>query len=170
MTDQLFLTEIDHLENLLFAYALRLTRNYEDARDLVQETTLRAYKNRHTFREGTNFKSWVTTIMRNTYINRYRKMQKRKDVNASVDNFLYAVENKAATANGGEARMHFQELKDKLALVKEIYRVPFLMFYRGYEYREISAHLNIPVGTVKSRIYLARKRLKQLIGERPVAV
>ena len=170
MTNQQFLSEINRLDNILFSFALRLTRNYEDAKDLMQETTLRAYKHRDKFAEGTNFKSWSSTIMRNTYINRYRKQKNRKHVNESVDNFLYAVENKAAAANGGEAKIHFQELQDKLALVKEIYRVPFLMFYRGYEYREIAGHLNIPVGTVKSRIFLARKRLKFLIGERPVAV
>jgi len=170
MTNQQFVTEMDRLENLLFSFALRLTRNYEDAQDLMQETTLRAYKHRDKFAIGTNFKSWSSTIMRNTYINRYRKMKNRRHVNEPVENFLYAVENKAATANGGEAKMNMQELQGKLALINEIYRVPFLMFYRGYEYREIAGHLNIPIGTVKSRIFLARKKLKALIGERPVAV
>ena len=170
MTNQQFVSEIDRLENLLFAFALRLTRNYEDAQDLMQETTLRAYKHRDKFAEGTNFKSWTSTIMRNTYINRYRKMKNRKHVNEPVENFLFAVENKAATANGGEAKIHFQELQHKLTLIKEIYRVPFLMFYRGYEYQEISRHLGIPIGTVKSRIFLARKKLKAVIGERPIAV
>lgn len=169
MTNQLFLSEMNRLDNLLFAFALKLTRNYEDARDLMQETTLRAYKARDRFIPGTNFKSWTSTIMRNTYINRYRKQKNRKHVNASVDDFLYAVENKAAVANGGEARIHFQELTAKLNQVREIYRVPFLMFYQGYEYKEIAGHLGIPVGTVKSRIFLARKHLKQLIGERPAA-
>ena len=170
MTNQQFVTEIDQLENILFSFALRLTRNYEDAQDLVQETTFRAYKHRNSFAMGTNFKGWLSTIMRNTYINRYRKMKNRKQVSEPVENYLYAVENKSATANGGEANMHLQELQRKLGLINEIYRVPFLMFYRGYEYKEISRHLNIPVGTVKSRIFLARKKLKAIIGERPVAV
>lgn len=170
MTNQQFMAEMGRLENILFAFALRLTRNYEDAQDLVQETNFRAYKHRDKFTMGTNFKSWSTTIMRNTYINRYRKQKNRKHVNEPVENFLYAVENKAATANGGEAKIHLQELQSKLGLINEIYRVPFLMFYRGYEYKEISAHLGIPIGTVKSRIFLARKKLKALIGARPVAV
>jgi RNA polymerase sigma-70 factor (ECF subfamily) len=170
MTNQQFVAEMSRLENILFAFALRLTRNYEDAQDLVQETTFRAYKHRDKFTIGTNFKSWSSTIMRNTYINRYRKMKNRKHVNEPVENFLYAVENKAATANGGEAKIHLQELQGKLAMINEIYRVPFLMFYRGYEYKEIAEHLNIPVGTVKSRIFLARKKLKAIIGKRPVAV
>ncbi len=170
MTNQQFMAEMGRLENILFAFALKLTRNYEDAQDLVQETNFRAYKHRDKFTIGTNFKSWSTTIMRNTYINRYRKQKNRKHVNEPVENFLYAVENKAATANGGEAKIHLQELQAKLGLINEIYRVPFLMFYRGYEYKEISAHLGIPIGTVKSRIFLARKKLKALIGARPVAV
>jgi len=170
MTNQQFMSEMDRFENLLFAFALRLTRNYEDAQDLMQETILRAYKHREKFVLGTNFKSWSSTIMRNTYINRYRKQKNRRHVNEPVENMLFAVENKGAIANGGEAKISLEELQGKLHQVNEIYRVPFLMFYRGYEYKEIAGYLNIPIGTVKSRIFLARKKLKGLIGERPVAV
>lgn len=170
MTNQQFMAEMGRLENLLFSFALRLTHNQEDAKDLMQETILRAYKHRDKFVIGTNFKSWSSTIMRNTYINRYRKQKNRKHVNEPLENFLYAVENKAAIANGGEAKMNMDELKAKLGQLNKLYSVPFLMFYRGYEYKEIAGYLNIPVGTVKSRIFLARKKLKALIGERPVAV
>lgn len=170
MTNQQFMSEMDRLENILFSFALRLTRNYEDAQDLMQETVFRAYKHRDKFAMGTNFKSWSSTIMRNTYINRYRKMKSRKHVNEPVESFLFAVENKSAIANGGEMNMRMEELEDKLRKISEIYSVPFLMFYRGYEYKEIASYLNIPIGTVKSRIFLARKKLKALIGERPAAV
>ncbi|MEL7160527.1 MAG: RNA polymerase sigma factor [Bacteroidota bacterium] len=170
MTNQQFLAEMNRLENLLFSFALRLTRNKEDARDLMQETIFRAYKHRQKFEVGTNFKSWASTIMRNTYINRYRKQKNRRHVNEPVESFLYAVENKGAIANGGDAKMNMEELQGKLRQLNELYSVPFLMFYRGYEYKEIAGYLNIPIGTVKSRIFLARKKLKALIGERPVAV
>lgn len=170
MTNQQFLSEMDRLENILFSFAIRLTRNYEDAQDLMQETMLRAYKHREKFVMGTNFKSWASTIMRNTYINRYRKMKNRRHVNESVENMLYAVESSNAIANGGESNMRMKELERKLKQVDKLYSVPFLMFYRGYEYKEIAGYLNIPIGTVKSRIFLARKKLKALIGERPVAV
>ncbi|MBC6994421.1 RNA polymerase sigma factor [Neolewinella lacunae] len=170
MTNQQFLSEMDRLENLLFSFALRLTRNYEDAQDLMQETKLRAYKHRDKFATGTNFKSWTSTIMRNTYINRYRKMKNRRHVNEPVEDMLYAAENRGSITNGGEAKMNMEELQSKLRQINEIYSVPFLMFYRGYEYSEISGYLNIPIGTVKSRIFLARKKLKALIGERPMAV
>ncbi len=170
MTNQQFLSEMDRLENILFSFAIRLTRNYEDAQDLMQETMLRAYKHREKFVVGTNFKSWASTIMRNTYINRYRKMKNRQHVNEPVENMLYAVENGNAIANGGESNMRMKELERKLQQVNKLYSVPFLMFYRGYEYKEIAGYLNIPIGTVKSRIFLARKKLKALIGERPIAV
>lgn len=169
MTNAQFLTQFNVVERILFAYALRLTKTYEDAEDLMQETRLRAYKHRDRFAVGTNFKGWTTTIMRNAYINRYRKMKNRRHVSAPVEDYLYAVENKAAVCNGGEAKMNMDALKGKLMAISHIYRVPFLMFYQGYEYSEIAAHLGIPIGTVKSRIFLARKRLKKLIGPRPVA-
>jgi RNA polymerase sigma factor (sigma-70 family) len=166
MTNKQFLSEMDRLENILFSFALRLTRNYEDAQDLMQETILRAYKHRNKYEEGTNFKSWSSTIMRNTYINRYRKQKNRRHVNEPVETFLFAVENKSAIANGGEMNMHMEELEKKLRQINELYSVPFMMFYRGYEYKEIAGYLNIPIGTVKSRIFLARKKLKALIGDR----
>jgi RNA polymerase sigma factor (sigma-70 family) len=166
MTNKQFLSEMDRLENILFSFALRLTRNYEDAQDLMQETILRAYKHRNKYEVGTNFKSWSSTIMRNTYINRYRKQKNRRHVNEPVETFLFAVENKSAIANGGEMNMHMEELEKKLRQINELYSVPFMMFYRGYEYKEIAGYLNIPIGTVKSRIFLARKKLKALIGDR----
>lgn len=166
MTNQQFLSEMDRLENILFSFALRLTRNYEDAQDLMQETMLRAYKHREKFTVGTNFKSWSSTIMRNTFINRYRKAKNRRHVNEPVENMLYAVEKSNAISNGGESNIRLKELEGKLKQVNKLYSVPFLMFYRGYEYKEIAAHLDIPIGTVKSRIFLARQKMKAMIGNR----
>ena len=166
MTNQQFLQEIDQLENLLFSFALRLTRNRQDAQDLMQETSLRAYRHREKFAEGTNFKSWVSTIMRNTYINRYRKLRSRKHVNQPIEEFSFALENRNAIPNQGEHDMRMKELKRMLNEIGELYSVPFLMFYRGYEYKEIASYLNIPIGTVKSRIFLARQRMKAAIGDR----
>lgn len=161
-----FSKEFNSLESLLFAFALRLTNNYEDAKDLMQETALRAYKHRDKFTMGTNFKSWVSTIMRNTFINRYRKEKKRKNVNQPIESFLFAIENKNVVPNQGEMNMRMKELNGLFDEIGDLYSVPFLMFFRGYEYKEIAAHLDIPIGTVKSRIFLARKKLKALIHAR----
>jgi len=168
MTNQEFMKQIDQLEGLLFSFALRLTRNRQDAQDLMQETSLRAFRHREKFAVGTNFKSWVSTIMRNTYINRYRKMKSRKHVNQPIEDFSFALESSNAIPNKGEHDMRMKELKIMLNGIGELYSVPFLMFYRGYEYKEIASHLNIPIGTVKSRIFLARQRMKAAIGDRYV--
>lgn len=166
MSNQEFLSEISRLEGLLFSFALRLTRNRQDAQDLMQETNLRAYRHRDKFAAGTNFKSWVSTIMRNTYINRYRKIKSRRHVNQPIEDFSFALESKNAIPNKGEHDMRMEELKQMLNGIGELYSVPFLMFYQGYEYKEIACHLNIPIGTVKSRIFLARQRMREAIGDR----
>jgi len=166
MTNQEFTNELNKLERLLFAFALRLTSNRTDAEDLMQETSLRAYRHKDKFAAGTNFKSWISTIMRNAYINRYRKMKTRRHLNNSIENHSFALENANSIPNQGEHDLRMQELKKMLDSVGDLYSVPFLMFHRGYEYKEIAENLNIPIGTVKSRIFLARQRMKKMIGGR----
>lgn len=161
-----FSKEFNALENILFSFALKLTQNREDAKDLMQETALRAYKHREKFTIGTNFKSWVSTIMRNTFINQYRKAKLRRNVNEPVENFLFAVENKNALPNQGEVNMRMQEYARIFSEISDLYSIPFLMFFRGYEYKEIAAYLDIPIGTVKSRIFLARRKLRERVGQR----
>ncbi|OAV46201.1 sigma-70 family RNA polymerase sigma factor [Lewinella sp. 4G2] len=166
MTNQEFTNEVSKLNNLLFSFALRLTRSQQDAQDLMQETKLRAYRHRNKFTVGTNFKSWVSTIMRNTYINQYRKAKSRRHVNQPIENFTYALEGKTAVTNDGEQDVRMMELSKMMDSIGEIYRIPFMMFYRGYEYQEIADHMGIPIGTVKSRIFLARRKMKAMIGNR----
>lgn len=154
------------LESILFSFAMKLTRNREDAKDLIQETAMRAYRHREKFTVGTNFKSWCSTIMRNTFINQYRKKKLRRNVNEPIESFLFAMENKNVIPNRGEMNIRMKEYKTIFKDIGEIYSVPFLMFYKGYEYKEIANHLDIPIGTVKSRIFLARKKLRGLINNR----
>lgn len=165
MTNQEFTIKTQELNNLLFAFALRLTRSRQDAEDLMQETAIKAYKYRHNFTEGTNFKSWISTIMRNTFINSYRKMKTRRHLNHTADEVTENVEVENVVANSGEQNLRMQEMKRMLNSMGDIYSVPFLMFYKGYEYQEIAAQLNIPIGTVKSRIFSARVKMKQMLGE-----
>ncbi|MCB0589530.1 MAG: RNA polymerase sigma factor, partial [Phaeodactylibacter sp.] len=105
-------------------------------------------------------------IMRNTFINQYRKAKLRRNVNEPVESFLFAVENKNAIPNQGEVNIRMQEYDRIFGEIGEIYSIPFLMFYRGYEYKEIAGYLDIPIGTVKSRIFLARKKLRKMINDR----
>jgi len=161
-----FSSEFNSLENILFSFAMKLTKNREDAKDLMQETAMRAYRHRDKFTMGTNFKSWCSTIMRNTFINQYRKKKLRRNVNEPIESFLFAVENKNVIPNQGEMNIRMKEYKNIFGEIGDIYSIPFLMFYRGYEYKEIAEYLEIPIGTVKSRIFLARKKLKGIINDR----
>lgn len=169
MTNQEFIAKTDELNNLLFSFALRLTRSRQDAEDLMQETAIKAYKYRENFAEGTNFKSWISTIMRNTFINQYRKRKTRRHLNQPTTEVTENIVNKNIVANSGEQNLRMQEMKRMMDSIGKIYSVPFMMFYRGYEYQEIAEKLNIPIGTVKSRIFSARVKMKQLIGERRAA-
>jgi RNA polymerase sigma-70 factor (ECF subfamily) len=169
MTNKEFIAKTNKLNNLLFSFALRLTRSRQDAEDLMQETTIKAYKYRENFAEGTNFKSWISTIMRNTFINQYRKRKTRRHLNQPTTEVTANVANKNIVANSGEQNLRMQEMKRMMDSIGKIYSVPFMMFYRGYEYQEIAEKLSIPIGTVKSRIFSARVKMKQLIGERRAA-
>ncbi len=153
------------LHDLLFAFAMKLTRNKEDAKDLMQETAMLAYANLHRFEPGTHFKSWVSTIMRNSFINNYRKMKTRNKVEKPVEDLVSVVENKAVSNQAGSMIMQ-KELTNILEKLSNDYKVPFLMFFQGYHYDEIAEHMNLPIGTVKSRIFYARKQLKDMISTR----
>lgn len=166
MTNQEFTNKTNQLENLLFSFALRLTRSHQDAEDLMQETKIKAYKYRNKFTKGTNFKGWISTIMRNTFINQYRKAKTRRHLNHTVEEHTVNVSTLHTVDNTAEQTMRMQELKKMMSSIGNIYSVPFLMFYRGYEYQEIAEKLNIPIGTVKSRIFSARLKMKSLLGNK----
>lgn len=158
-----FSQQLNNLERFLFNFALRLTSNKDKAKDLVQDTSMRAFRYREKFKMGTNFKGWIATIMRNTFINNYRKEKRQRTVSEPVENLAYGLESKNILSYAGEINLRVQEIYRQIESIGEIYSVPFLMHYRGYEYQEIAAHLDLPMGTVKSRIFTARKKLKNRI-------
>lgn len=166
MTNQEFIQQTNVLNNLLFSYALRLTRSRQDAEDLVQETTMKAFRHREKFAPGTNFKGWISTIMRNTFINQYRKQKTRQHINQPVEDLTRVIENKNVINNSGEQNLRMEELKLMMSSIRDIYTVPFLMYYQGYEYKEIAEKLSVPIGTVKSRIFQARIKMKSMIQTR----
>lgn len=162
MTDVEFKSQWKELEDLLFGFAMKLTGNRTDAKDLMQETVLKSYRSRARFKLNTNFKAWTTTIMRNTYINLYRKRRTRNQVEAPIEDLAYSLESRV-TRERADKTVREQDLMSTLDTLSETYRVPFLLFYHGYEYKEIADQLNIPIGTVKSRIHSARTNLKKEI-------
>lgn len=163
MTTMEFTEQLDQFQAFLNNFALRLTQNQEKAKDLVQDTTMRAFRYRDKFQVGTNFKGWISTIMRNTFINQYRKEKKRMHVSEPVESFAYALEGKIITPNQGESNLRMQEIIGMFEEMSDLYSVPFLLHYRGYEYKEIAEKLGLPIGTVKSRIHTARNKMKESI-------
>jgi len=146
----------------LKVYALSLTRNLQDAEDLLQDTMIRIYKNMDKFRKGTNFKAWAIAIMRNHFINDYRKKSRRRTHTASSFS-SYTVETAGEkVTNLGETNIAYDELLAMIDTLPDFFRKPFWMVHEGYKYQEIAEELDAPVGTIKSRIFLARKKLQRL--------
>jgi RNA polymerase sigma factor (sigma-70 family) len=162
MTHVEFEKRFRHFSKPLYSFALHLTRDQEDAKDLVQETAYRAFKNLDKFRAGTNFKAWMRTILRNSFINNYRKKKTRRQVEAPVDDFLFAIESNTVN-NSGFQHLQYERLQNIVQQLDESYRIPFLLHFQGYQYKEIADYLDVPLGTVKSRIFFARKKLRTAI-------
>lgn len=163
MSTQDFYQNIDTIYNPLQSFALGLTKNMNDARDLFQETIFKALKNKDKFRLGTNFKAWIMTLMRNTFINEYRRKKRHNTTSAPSDSFHFeANRNNTAVVNQGTSNLEMQELTKMMNSIEDKLRVPFQMYYTGLSYQEISDELEIPLGTIKSRIFFARKELQVL--------
>ena len=156
-----FSNRFSQMERMLMAFALKLTNNLEDAKDLVQETGCRAYNHRDSFQIDSNFRAWLTVIMRNTFINDYRKRKRRNLWFEPIDS--QQVAQVTTGGNAAESNLVMQELSSVLDDMDDSFRTPFLMHYQGFKYDEISVELDIPLGTVKSRIFFARKKLRNRI-------
>lgn len=164
MTQREFNGEFNSLTTLLNSFAYKLTKNSEDAKDLYQETAFRAMSNRDKFRPGTNLKAWLFTIMKNIFINNYRKKVKANTIMDNTDNLYYINSGRNSIENAADSNILIKELKDMIELLDDSTRIPFMMHYQGFKYQEIADHLGLPLGTVKSRIFFARKDLKSQIA------
>ncbi len=163
MTIVEFNGRLSDLTGMLQTFAYNLTKNSEEAKDLYQETAYRALANRDKFRPGTNFKAWMFTIMKNIFINNYRRKVKANTIIDTTDNQFYLNSGSYAVGNSAESELTLKELNALVAALDDNTRIPFLMHFEGYKYQEIADHLNLPLGTVKSRIFFARKELKERI-------
>ncbi|TYR34158.1 sigma-70 family RNA polymerase sigma factor [Sphingobacterium phlebotomi] len=148
----------------LKAYARNFTRDQDDANDLVQDTLLKAVTYFKNFKEGTNLKGWLYTIMKNTFINNYRRVVKTNSFITKEEEITSANLVVSATKNRGENKFVMEDINHALSNLSEDYYVPFTMYFEGYKYHEISDHLNIPIGTVKTRIHVARKVMKKTLN------
>lgn len=157
--NQLLLSNTEFLK----PFALTLTRDNEAAKDLFQETLYRALANKDKYNVGTNIKAWLYTIMRNIFINNYRRKAKQTTLFDSTPNEYLINSNQNAVTNEAITGINLKEVQKAIYHLPEIFRNPFLLYFDGYKYHEIADMLSEPLGTVKSRIHFARKLLKTQI-------
>lgn len=145
-------------------FAINLTRDTEAANDLFQETLYKALANKEKYNAGTNIKAWLFTIMRNIFINNYRRKAKQKTILDSTPNEYLINIKQATVSNAAESDMKVKEINKAIRQLPEIFKTPFLLYFDGYKYNEIADVLHEPLGTIKSRIHFARKLLKEQIS------
>jgi len=160
MTAIEFSYQISQLTSTLKPFAMKLTRDSEDANDLLQETMMKAYTNRDKFSEGTNLKAWMYTIMKNTFITNYQRMIRRNTFIDTTENLHYINSTESLVQNGAIANFTMKDINHALENLQDTFKVPFMMYFNGFKYHEIAVRLDIPIGTVKNRIHIARKELK----------
>lgn len=148
------------LQSHLMNFAVSLTGNRDRASDLLQDTTLKVLDNEEKFSDNINFQGWVFTIMRNLFINNYRKdVRHNTVVDNSQDLFqLNSSQESGLTTPEGSVAVH--EIMDSLNSLSDDYRVPFKLYVQGYKYNEIAEKMGLPLGTIKSRIFFARRMLR----------
>jgi len=165
MTTIEFNTMVTRQADSLKLYALRFTHDAEDANDLVQDTILKALCYCNKFKEGTNLKGWLYTIMKNTFINKYRRFVKIGTIVIQSEDIQYSNLMYSASNNQGESKFVLDDIRIALESLSDEYYVPFTMYFDGHKYHEIAEHLTIPIGTVKTRIHVARKLLKKSLHD-----
>ncbi len=161
--------EFDHklislYQNLEY-YANLLTSNREEAKDLIQDTYLKALANRDKFAADTNLKAWTYTIMKNTFINNYRRNQKANTIIDSTEDLFYLNIPRRSDFPSPDSKFSEKEIKKSIAKLDADQRMPFEMHHQGYKYKEIADHLNISIGTVKSRIFFTRRKLMDTLKD-----
>jgi len=160
-----FNTELLSYQNPLKYFALKLTADNEDAEDLLQETFLKALKYKDKFQEKTNLKAWLYTIMKNTFINNYRRKVRKRTIMDNTDDDYFVNSSKKVSPISPESVYNHKEIRKTVANLNDECKVPFQMHFDGFKYKEIADHLDMPIGTVKSRIFLARKKLTDALKD-----
>lgn len=165
MTHASFKKQLLSLQTNLLNFAYTLTLNRDDAYDLLQDTTLKALDNESRYIDNTNFKGWMFTIMRNVFINNYRRnLRAGTIVDTSDDLYKLNVAEETGVSSPDQSYA-VKEINAVINTFNDDYRVPFTMHLAGYRYAEIAGKMGLPVGTVKSRIYYARQRLQIALSD-----
>ena len=156
-----FAQDLLSVQTELLNFAYKLTADREEANDLLQETSLKALDNEDKYTAETNFKGWIYTIMRNIFINNYRKALRDQTYVDQTDNQVYLNQNIDIEGDSTEGSYDLKEMRRIVNALPKEYRIPFSMYVSGFKYREIADKLGLPLGTVKSRIYFTRQKLQE---------
>ncbi len=165
MTPFEFNQQLMNLEDKLSRFAYSLTYNRECAKDLVQDTLLKAITFRDQFRYDTNFKAWTYTIMKHTFINNYRKDIRQRTIFDNTSNLFYLSNTKEEKNINVESSLNVKEIQKMIETLSDDLRIPFKMHIEGFKYKEIAETLNLKLGTVKSRIFFCRKKLMDILED-----
>ncbi|MDE6644426.1 MAG: sigma-70 family RNA polymerase sigma factor [Muribaculaceae bacterium] len=158
-------TKLLDIQSNLLNFAYMLTSNRDDAYDLLQDTTLKVLDNEEKYVENTNFKGWVFTIMRNIFINNYRKVVRSATIIDQTEDLYHLNLPQESGFETPEGSYAAKEINEAINSFSDEYRVPFTMHVQGYKYNEIAEKMDLPLGTVKSRIFFARQRLQEMLKD-----
>lgn len=164
-SNETFKQRLIGLQGNLLSFAYQLTTNKEEARDLLQDTTLKALDNEGKYVDNVNFKGWIFTIMRNIFINNYRQTVRKATVIDQTEDLYHLNLPQESGLDTPEGSIAAGEITAAINSFSDDYRVPFSMHVAGYKYNEIAEKMNLPLGTVKSRIFFARQRLQKMLKD-----
>ncbi len=160
-----FTSELLNIQNDLLRFAYKLTSNREDANDLLQETSLRILDNQEKYEENTNFKAWAYTVMKNLFINNYRRIIREQTFIDTTENLYHLNISQDSGFDTPNGSYSVKEINEAINSLQYEYRIPFSMHISGYKYEEIAEEMNLPLGTVKSRIFFARQKLQNILKD-----
>lgn len=160
-----FQNKLLSVQRNLLNFAYTLTSNRDDAYDLLQDTTLKALDSEDKYVENVNFKGWIFTIMRNLFINKYRKESRSVVVVDQSDDLYQLNFSQDSGFETPEGAINAKEIEAVIASFSDEYRQPFTLYISGYRYAEIAQRMKLPLGTVKSRIHQARIKLQALLAD-----
>lgn len=165
MTQLEFNRNLIGLKTNLQRFAMSLTSDRDDALDLVQDTYLKAITYKEKFVDYTNLKAWVFTIMKNTFINNYRRNVKENTIIDGTRDLFYINQPGDKGFISPESTYSENEIEKAIDSLEDEFRIPFLMHVEGFKYKEIADELGLKIGTVKSRIFFARQKLMLILKD-----